>query len=645
MAVRERPDTPAAAGVTGRRDRLIGLRDAARSPGVIIGALALLLALMTWPLPDLQPQVGLDGSWVTGLHRSAFEHRGFGSDIVFTFGPLGFLREPVLAYPWTTRLAFGYVLALQFALCLALLLALWRSFGSLLIAAPLALLIASLVDAEPAWIVAFAVVIALVHGDVPRRALPATLLALGVLAGIQLLAKLNVGITVLALCVIALAALRDDRRRALAWFAGGVGSALITGWALTGQSPADVADYLGAAPQIVGGYSEAMGLDDPESAWALWVVPVLVGIGAAIALRGDPLAAVRSRVAMTALWLLLAFTAYKSGFVRHGPGHALYVFATILGGLAVLPLARLARTTAALVLLLAGVALLGAGRLDPSVAVAPIQRAEAFVDQARLLADGSSMNAAIVGARRRMVAEYRLDPATLAELNGHSVHVEPYEANVTWAHRLAWKPPPVFQSYSAYTAKLDERNAQALASPAGPDRILRHNLPAIDARNRTWESPAAMRAVLCHFQPLTTTAEWQVLGRVTNRCGTPRLLAERSARWGQDVAIPAAPSARSAVYAEIDGVSVKGLEKLVNVAYRAAPRELVLDGNRPYRLVPGTARNGLLLRVPAALDFPAPFSLDQAAQRLSVLRRRASGRGITVRFYAVALTPPRAARR
>jgi hypothetical protein len=92
-------------------------------------------------------------------------------------------------------------------------------------------------------------------------------------------------------------------------------------------------------------------------------------------------------------------------------------------------------------------------------------------------------------------------------------------------------PLPVFQEYNAYTKTLDRVNADALGSRSGPERILHENTQlvdpsyptaTIDNRYPTWDPPEKSLAMLCNYVPLQTTARWQVLGRVPDRCGPPR---------------------------------------------------------------------------------------------------------------------------
>ncbi len=619
-----------------RLSRPAALRQRVKRLDLALLGTAFALTLITWPISEFEPQLGLDPSWRTALQMATHDGLDFGRDITFTYGPLGFLREPQLAFPWLARMSFAYATLMQAALCLTLLWALRRNLGSLLLAAPVAFFVAEAAVEEPVPVLVFAIAVALVQGYLPPRLVSWVLAAIGVLVGIQLLGKLNVGIIVLALSAIALFATERPRGRPAAWFTGGLLVTVVMAWWLTGQPAAAIGDYLRSSIEIISGYTQAMTFEQPDGTWQFYGAAILAAVGLTIVARGDSCRTRRPRLALTALWAVLAFTAFKSGFVRHDGGHASIYFASMLGGLAVLPLAHLQRATTGLVLLIAALALLGARDGDPRDYVAPTTQARAFFEQAAVLVDPSTTNEHIVEARDRLIAGTNLDAESRAQLDGHSVHIEPYETNIAYAYRLRWRPLPVFQSYSAYTKHLDDRNAAAFASAHGPERVLRHAVSAVDGRNTAWESPAAARAMLCHFRAVSTNAVWQVLARAPDRCGAPRPIGESRSRFGASVPIPPAPDRHSAIYAVLEGVDVRGSERLVNVLYRAWQRTATLDGARRFRLVPGTARNGLLLRVPPAADFAAPFALDQAAEQLSVTRGTGSQPGgvIRVRWYA-----------
>jgi hypothetical protein len=146
-----------------------------------------------------------------------------------------------------------------------------------------------------------------------------------------------------------------------------------------------------------------------------------------------------------------------------------------------------------------------------------------------------------------------------------------------------------------------------------------------------------MRAILCHFR----TAEgplgrWLMLERSAPRCGPERPLGTVKAKLGVPAAVPPAPDRRSVVIVRIDGIGVSGLERLRTLLYRALPRHVAFDGGRVNRLVPGTAGDGIVLRVPPRADFPAPFQLDQATNTITVLKSGRQG-DLRLRFSAMSI--------
>ena len=232
--------------------------------------------------------------------------------------------------------------------------------------------------------------------------------------------------------------------------------------------------------------------------------------------------------------------------MRHDPVHSNIFFASMLGGLVAFGWAPHRRTTAWLIGALVLLANFAALRENPADRVAPFTRAGRLLDEAKLLAQGGATEKAIDDARAARLPLDQLDPKLIAAVHG-TVHVEPADAGIVWVQHLRWRPLPVFQSYSAYTRRLDERNAAAVRDPSGPDRILREDGVYLDRgnpiRRPEIDEPATMRAMLCHFREQETIVPWMLIERTANRCGAPRLLTTSTASFGVPAPIPPAPDA------------------------------------------------------------------------------------------------------
>ena len=58
-------------------------------------SLALVVALVTWPVLSLTPGVGLDPSWEVALQMATQRGFDWGTQVIFSYGPLGFLSVPL----------------------------------------------------------------------------------------------------------------------------------------------------------------------------------------------------------------------------------------------------------------------------------------------------------------------------------------------------------------------------------------------------------------------------------------------------------------------------------------------------------------------------------------------------------------------
>lgn len=607
-------------------------RDAAAF--VLVG---LALAIVGWNELRVDARSGLDPSWGAGLHMAGHHDLAWGREIVFTFGPLGFLRDPTFWYSGSAALAVLYTLATRVALAGAL----WwfgrRTFGSVG-AALVALVVVPLVSNPLASLVFGWALWMLLGEERTRRQWTAFAAGAGVLGGIELLGKINLGVLLVALGAVAVAFAPRDRLRLAAVYAGASAGGLLLGWIATGQRLLDVNDYLVNAARVAGGYSSAMLFTDPGGKWEYTAALVLFALAAYGVWTAAPPGRTRARLGALALTLTLSFVAFKSGFVRHDPAHALEYFGVLLPALVVIPyradLRRfgLAAVAAAFLTILP----IASARLDDIVA--PLDRAGAAWNDVTLVARPGERARLRDDGRERLRGFYRLDGAVLEALAGQTVHVDPYETAVAWAYELDWRPLPVFHSYQAYTAGLDRLNADALLASDAPGRVLVGRQPTVDNRVGAWESPAAFRAMLCRYQPLVARDPWLVLGRGADRCGPERPLTTETARWRESVPVPPAqPDAMVIVRIEDAGPGL--WERGRSTLFKGYERTVNFGDGVDRKLVPGTAESGLLLHAPPGVDLPEGFVRAPAPKTISVRREGDPGGTVRYRFALVPLRP------
>ena len=602
-------------------------------------AVGIVVALITWRLSFGLPAIGIDGSWIGGLYMAAHDGRDFGTQIVFTYGPLGFLAFPDLWYSDLAALAFVYGAAIYFAFSCTLIWALSRSLGKLGAAIVAFVFLATLPDLEQLPLVlAAAWALVAMQEERPRFAINLLIFGGASLAAVESLVKLSVGPPIFVICAIALVGARASRRQ-WATFLGVALAELVVLWLLTGQPLGNLSDYFLNGVQIVSGYNEAMVLKAGPGweAPAILLVAVAITAATAFASYRDALA----RWCGVALVGFTAFITFKYGIVRYEPDHLAIAFSTALALWLVVPWGR---SHSRLAIFLAGTAVIGAVAIYAYPAEPrfdPIENLTSLSDQAEILFSPGLRNGLSDSARTALQSQFNLDSRTLAQLQGKGVAIDPWEIGVAWAYGLNWSPLPVFQNYGAYTAKLDRLNAEAVEDPDGPERILRENPIEIEpsggsrgfeGRHPAWDPPEQNFAVVCNFAPLRTTKSWQVLARIPDRCGHEEFLTEAKGGPGTVISVPPSGPGEM-VLMRVHGLGVSGLERLRALLWRPGFRFAHLNGDTvTYRLVPGTAADGLMVSPAPGLDSAGAFAQIPSVQDISI---EGVSRQLTYDFYRV----------
>jgi hypothetical protein len=615
------------------------------------------IAVFTWPFRYVSPEAGLDPSWVAGLYMSAERGMDAGTQIVFTYGPLGFLSVPNLFEIWPARLAFVWMAVGQIALYTGLLWATRRTAG-LLFAIPITMFAAVIPLSDPLVVAAAVLGAAALLGDWSERARIRLAIAAGALAGIELLGSLRAGPALVAMGVGVLVGL-PGRRRTFPAF----GVALVVSfsffWLLTGQGLGNLDDYLVNTGSVVGGYSASMGVGDPTTWWQVPGMAIGLATVAALCLIAVWKRDNMRRIGLVVMVAAVTFVTFKHAIVRVSPqGWGLFFIALLGIGIALAPHVRRSLAVGAIAIL-AVVAFVGneeviGPRLDFS------RRASDFISQLTMLSIPGRAEKAQQLGRETMKAAYRLSPADVSLLRSGTVDIAPSEIGVAWAYDLDWDPLPVFQQYSAYTPRLDELNASKLESSSAPDWILWQNTAitdpnaanspgALDGRWPAFESPAQMLAMFCRYRAVRWDDTWAILRHGPDRCGRERQLETVVVGNAQGVRLPPT-GPNEALVVRVDGLAVSGVERLRSFLYRAAGRSVGING-QIWNIVGETAGDGLLLRAPRSADYPGYFRLGRVSGEIAFGRGPGFLTGVdgstklTLHFSALPLSGPAVAPR
>jgi hypothetical protein len=631
-----------------RAQELIARVDAIEVPTWIAALLVLAVTMLSWQALGLVGAGGLDASWQAGLSLATDRGLSFGHDVVFTYGPLGFVgNAPIDWVSGLTIPSFVYVVLQRVGLVGAMLFGAREAFGRGLLAtiaaALLAGYVASLIN-TPVETSALMVLAAWVlrHGITGRRAY-AMAGFIGIATAIELLNKFSIGLAFAVMSAVLLLVLPQRRWSLVLTGLVSAFVAFVVSWLALGASITAIPGYIWSAEQVSTGYAAAMSILNPAENWVFgfYLIMLFAGIWAAWDTTvGQP---TRQRLGLVVVWVAFWFFGFKESIVRFNVFQ--FVSQLIVGWFAFGQSAK-GRRSADVWRLLSGVAVVlcvfavvRTGSFTSGVH--PKAAATAAVDNVKQVFSPRQRDSAIAATRASVMATEKVSPQTIAQLRGHTVSVFGGELDVAWAYQLNWDPIPVLQSYSAYTPYLDHLDARFVNSSRAPSRILLQASGAaapnlsIDDRVLGFDEPATTRAILCNYRPLSAAGTWTVLTRTDQRCSaTERLLEVHHLGWGQAVSIPRPPTPHSFVVARVSGTDVGGAESLGSFFFKPAIRYIGLDGTY-YRFVSANEGDGLVLRSGDGFDAAGPFALVPQSHVLSFSRTNppADGHPITVRFY------------
>jgi hypothetical protein len=606
-------------------------------PGVTLG-LGLLVALLTWPGRGTNLIGGLDPSWHAALHLAAQRGLHFGSDLVFSYGPLGYLfvPEPYLGRSSLAALFVGA--AVHVSLCTILVRCARRAFplGVAFGLAYLAARVSSWLDVpELTVFIAFAVGVEIIwrgrHSPVPAW----VIVALGALAGPAALGKINTGVVVVGLGLVASAFAHRPWWRGIGVYVSSASGGALLAWLISGQRIEDVVPFVRHSTDIVLGYSAAMGVRIDVLQGLLFAAGICMAILAAVAIRVTEEWPPSARIGLALLGATLAFAAWKTGFTRW---HFQFFFATALLALFPLMLGRLAAATgswAFVGLLLAFVATSGG---NPVTLLDPVRSFGAARDFVEIAVNRERRAIAVAANHSEMQRAYALSREAQELLEGGTVHTDTVETGVMWVYpHLDWVPYPVFQSFLAYTPDLDALNGAALAAADGPEFLIRGRAYGTDNRFVWWETPRAILEVLCRYREVHADEIWQILQRGDSGCGLERPIGEVTARPGQEIAVPRA-GAGELVVARVHGLEPTLGDRVITFLLRGPEWKVTINDTQTFRMVPAHAGGPLVMSVPASVGYTPPHSFPEAVVSLSFARvddPDAATADITVEFFAI----------
>lgn len=548
--------------------------------------------------------IEIDQSWATVLGWAHLHGVRFGEELVFSYGPLGYLhpRGPYNPLLFETYL-FGQVL-LTLGYTFIYTMTFRRLAGPERVLFALVVLLPCRLQNDVlllgTGIFALVALDRFVHRSRDDRwAWPGLAVIALQMNALGLMKFTLFPLTLLLAGIGALLFLRDRRpRAAVAWLVGWLASLLVL-WLGHGQQLGDLGAFLRGALRIVAGYGAGMGVETTPGLLALGLF-ALVATAATLLywLKRESPRDLRALLLFGYLAFCL-FLAWRNAFTRADIWHVRFFFplaSFVAFALLALASERLApRWRQAL----GAVALLCiAGVLSMAL---PQMKAADYAAAGRELRQhvGTALRGELgeQRARQREALRRQYDLPAFRRLVG-SERVDLFGCNqaVLLLNAFNYAPRPVFQSYAAYTPPLQQANEAFYLGATAP-RFVMLGLCPIDQHYPASEDALALLALLRHYRPVAAEKSFVLMQRadVTPIAPPPASAAAVSVEPGQWIDVPAG---HAAMRIRLDyGLSLAGRlhalflrEPSLSLEVETADKQV-----RAFRLVRPVARSGFLL--------------------------------------------------
>ncbi|MEQ1940431.1 hypothetical protein ABMA46_19490 [Mesorhizobium sp. CN5-321] len=463
------------------------------------------------------PLGGLDPSWQLGIITAISNGFKFGSDIIFTYGPLAYLE-----IPYFSMNNYYASLTIRTIISILSLLLLFRSLRCNSIYHNLTVAIAILFCTISANFYYFYCYLVFTNAAICKKESRiwnflyvvsfAPLAAVIFIKGSYLIPSIF-----FAALTIVYGFIYKNYFATIISFMVYVISVILF-WNISLQPLNLLPLYLKEIFPILYGYTEAMAINGSPWQIVLFVVSaVLIASSVAWPLvhRRNP-----SETWRTVLWTIAVaaflFFQFKIGFVRHGGGHIRIAAGSLLLAVMVLPVRRSdtkrgsAASHSLIFLVCISAYLIGGadlryepvGRLQANLApVLPwIRSVESFPPSLAVMEQ--RYEDALARIRKQ-------DP--LPKLPG-TTDIYSYNQAALIASGNVWNPRPVFQSYAAYEPSLIQLNRDHLLGANAPDNILFAPEP-IDGRLPTLEDGLSWPVFMSHYRLVDSVGKYAQLRR------------------------------------------------------------------------------------------------------------------------------------
>ncbi|MBN3039158.1 MAG: hypothetical protein JW869_07085 [Candidatus Omnitrophica bacterium] len=494
---------------------------------------------------------GLDDSWRYALNYFFSHNIQFGKDVVFTYGPLGFLwhLRPVGNNLFWGMLFYVITHALLVATVTYLIFYLHREMHISTMSFYLSLTVVTIYYLWTIWLLL--IVLLLITYDQSRKSI--FLICLCIYSFVFLLMKPQLGIfaTIFLVPYLTLALIRERKYKTFLLSVTTIAFGYLSGWFLMYHDFKGLGRYLFSTWELIEGYSSAMALHPGHNlSLYFFVCLISVGLFSVFYLKEKKVYYVST------IFLLPALLQFKYSFTRQGYGHLafffnfviIYIFIILLQPIAPKKKIRFCFFWYIILSFFFALSVMDVHTISGMLKRASLPAQKKTLEGYKNLYH--AVNLRYYGEKLKdlsqsNLADEKLPQKMLGLIDGHTVDIYPWNLTYVAANDLNWRPRPVFQSYFAYTPKLDEYNYNFFTSEDAPLYIIwvseraKGPIGSIDKRYLLNDEPKTILQIFDSYEPVFSDKRTVLFKRKKAKTfKKPATLDTKSCRWGQWIEVP-----------------------------------------------------------------------------------------------------------
>ncbi len=505
--------------------------------------LGIIIALSIMQFPgNAAGSNGLDPSWELFLYHAFERSLGFGTEVIFTYGPLGFLLTPDYAgWGVESRIIWELISKGWVALGFVLLLSktnfyLRFVFLALVLINPIWLL------QEPSSVFSLGLLVwsvVCVLETTKKRYGYYYFFAFfcGLLSLVKFTLLLSSSFLVLTLSIYLFA--KNDKKAVLL-LNGILFATFVFGWILLKQSLLSIPFYVLNSWEVTSGYGKSMAIYESPRVFAVGITALIACSISGFILLLENLdqrswkERTKSLLPVLSIGLLL-FLSWKHGFTR-ADLHVLvfFGFAPIAAiALTVFAKKNYSKILSAIALIIVCLScFLGVRWMLPDFFSTRYAAVNGSIKRSfSVLSDSSSYETGIRNKFEKMAKDSQL-PVLSSCVNDSTIDVWGNNQGQLLYSKLNYQNRPIFQSYSAYTPKLQKLNAAFFAKDSRPEFVL-FNLDTIDNHYPPSDDASAFIEVYHRYSPFLKINESLLMRSREETSYKLEKIDEKTIAWGE----------------------------------------------------------------------------------------------------------------